>query len=69
VQLLLPVKQLIISCQSIFHFLFFSSGKWKSGTSGTIIKGIDIKIDAEPGKEGEILVMGRNVMVGYLGKP
>lgn len=39
--------------------------KYRTGTVGTPSDACEVKIDAENGKDGEVIVKGRNVMLGY----
>ncbi len=47
----------------------FEPGGVHFGTVGIPLPGVEVRIDAEPGEEGEILVRGPNVMLGYFGQP
>ncbi|HOO08793.1 MAG TPA: long-chain fatty acid--CoA ligase, partial [Cyclobacteriaceae bacterium] len=47
----------------------FEPGLNRFGTVGLAIPGVEVKIDAKEGDEGEILVKGPNVMMGYFQRP
>lgn len=44
------------------------NNQYRDGSVGKVLCCCEVKIDAEPGKEGEILVRGNNVTKGYYGK-
>lgn len=56
----------------IISFNRFEPGGWRTGTVGIPLPSLDLKIDKgdeEEAEEGEILVKGPNVMMGYYNKP
>jgi long-chain acyl-CoA synthetase len=54
----------------VVAFNRFEPGLWQFGTVGIPVPGVDVKID-QPNEDGdgEILVKGPNVMLGYLNRP
>ncbi len=53
----------------VVAFNHFEPGLYRFGTVGIPIPGVEVKIEAENGSEGEILVKGPNVMAGYYKQP
>ncbi len=53
----------------VIAFNRFEPGGVRFGTVGIPIPGVDVRIDAPQGEEGEILVKGPNVMLGYYNRP
>lgn len=50
----------------------FRAGESKNGTVGPILKGVKLKLDHREGMgegEGEILIQGENIMLGYYNNP
>lgn len=68
----LPVREGygLSECAPVVSFNRFEPGGCRFGTVGIPIPGLSVKIDqADNDGEGEILVKGPNVMMGYFGQP